>query len=197
MKKYANLLIATLALFLFMFVFMQAQTKQINRTVVGSGGMVGIVNANGSTINSQTGQFAIRTLIYSTQGSDKYYLNQGFWIPESVINTDVEENFGTINKDLFNYPNPVRTNTTLEFNLKNSSHININVYDMMGHKVKMLLDEFRTSGLQQVEWDTKGDNGIELPAGSYLYEVQIHSTDIKGAGSLNSTALRNIMIIVR
>jgi hypothetical protein len=197
LKKYAGLLIATLALFLSMFVCMDAQTGQKNRTVVGSGGMVGIVNANGSTINSQTGQFAIRTLVHTTQGSDNYNLNQGFWIPEPVINTDVEEQFGTTNKDLYNYPNPVSISTTFEFSLKASSYITLKVYDMMGNEVKLLLDEFRTSGLQKIEWNTKGNNGTDIPAGSYMYEVQIRSTDITGAGSFSSYALRSIMIVVR
>ena len=197
MKKCKCLLIAALVLFPFLFVSMQAQTGQINRNVIGSGGMVGTVNANGSVISSQTGQFAIYSLLNSTQGSANYYLNQGFWIPAPVIGTDVKEEFGTTNKDLFNYPNPVTINTTFEFNLNASSHITLKVFDMMGNEVKLLLDEFRTSGLQKIDWDTKGDNGLELPAGSYLYEVQIHATDITGAGSFSSYALRNIMIIVR
>jgi hypothetical protein len=191
------LLIAALVLFPLMFVFMQAQTGQNNRNVVGSGGTVGIINANGSVISSQTGQFVIYSQINTTKGIANDYLNQGFWIPAPVIGTDVEEMIGTTNKDLINYPNPVTTNTTFEFNLKASSYIRLKVFDMVGNEVKLLMDEFRTSGLQKIEWNTKGDNGLELPAGSYMYEVQIRSTDITGAGAFNSYALRNIMIIVR
>lgn len=197
MKKFVGLLIAMLVLFSFTFVCVQSQTGQINRDVVGSGGMVGIVNVNGSVINSQTGQFAIGSLLNPAKSPDEYNLNQGFWIPVPVTETDVEEVYGETNKDLLNYPNPVTTNTTFEFLLKESSYITLTVYDMRGNEVIMLLDEIRNSGLQKIEWNTKDYNGLELPAGSYVYEVQIHSTDITGASSFRSYALRNIMIIVR
>lgn len=197
MKKFASLLIATLLLFSLEFLSLQAQTGQINRDVVGSGGMVGIFNADGSKISGLTGQCAISTVLSPIKGSDNYNLNQGFWIPGPIIGTDVEEIHETTYKDLFNYPNPVTTNTTFEFYLKESSYVTLTVYGLMGNEVKVLLDEIRASGFQKIEWNTKDYNGLDLPAGSYWYEVQIHTTDITGAGSFRSYALRNVLIIVR
>lgn len=181
-----------------MLVGMQAQTAQLKRTVIGSGGMVGISNANGVKISGQTGQFAIGTVTNSTPGSNSYYLNQGFWIPQPAAQgTDVKDQPVSFNKDLFNYPNPASTNTTIEFNLPAASNVTLKVYDMMGKEVKMLFDGFQASGKQQIAWDMRGDNGLALPAGSYLYELQIRSADMAGAGSFNSYALRNVMVIVK
>jgi hypothetical protein len=181
-----------------MLVGMQAQTAQLKRTVIGSGGMVGISNSNGVKISGQTGQFAIGTVTNSTPNSSSQYLNQGFWVPNpKAPGTSVDEQPAAFNKDLYNYPNPASTNTTIEFNLPSSSYVTLKVYDMMGKEVKMLLDGFQTSGIQKIAWDTKGDNGLALPAGSYLYELQVRSTDMAGAGSFNSFALRNVLIIVK
>jgi hypothetical protein len=197
MKKCLSFLLAVVTLIPLMLVGMQAQTAQLKRTVMGSGGMVGISNASGVKISGQTGQFAIGTVTNSTPGSTSYYLNQGFWVPSPTIGTDVEEQPVSSDKDLYNYPNPASTNTTIEFNLQAASYVTLKVYDMMGKEAKILLDGFQTSGVQKIVWDTKGDNGLALPAGSYLYELQIRSTDMAGAGSFNSYALRNVLIIVR
>jgi hypothetical protein len=175
----------------------KAQTYQLKRTVIGIGGMVGISNSNGTKISYQTGQYAIGTVTNSSPGSNSYYLNQGFWIPSSVISTEIEEQPVSLNNDLFNYPNPVSQNTTIEFKLSTASNITLRVYNMIGKEVKIIFDGFKLSGVQKITWDTKGDNGLALPAGTYLYELQVRSTDMKGADSFSNFAFRNILVIVR
>ncbi len=197
MKKYASYLVTSFLFFPLMFAWMQAQTVQLKKSVIGSGGMIRLSNADGTQISSQTGQFIIETLEHSVQRSANYFLNQGFWVPNPVNVTSVEEQFGTKTMNLYNYPNPVSTHTTIAFNLDVSSNVTLRVFDLMGNEVITLLDDFRAAGLQKMEWDAKGYNGLELTDGTYFYELVIRPTNAVVAGSFNSYILRNMMLIVR
>ncbi len=63
-----------------------------------------------------------------------------------------------------NYPNPFNPVTTFAFQLPVETHVNINIYDMLGKKIKTLLDEKRRPGYHQVTWDTRN----LVPSGVYI-----------------------------
>ena len=129
MNKLATFFIAMIIIPLSL-VGISAQTLNLNRSAFGSGGMVGISNSNGMSISGLTGQNIITTIRDSIPGFIYYDMNQGFWVPDPSIRTDVAEKNITLNKDLYNYPNPVSTNTTIIFVLPSNSNISLKVYDM-------------------------------------------------------------------
>lgn len=174
-----------------------AQGLKLERSVIGSGGMVAAQNNTEYSLNGVTGQFAIGTLTDQSPGSQNWDLNQGFWIPGPQDNTSVEDNDPLAQNDLFNYPNPVNRNTTIEYYLPSAAYVTLTVYDMTGNRVKVLYDGYQSGGTQTMDWDTKADNGVELSSGSYLYEVQVRSSNMAGADTFKSFSKRNIMVIVR
>ena len=58
------------------------------------------------------------------------------------------DNFG-ISK---NYPNPFNPNTTINYNLSNSGHVQMNAYDITGKLVDELVDDYHVSGEYQYNW---------------------------------------------
>ncbi len=52
-----------------------------------------------------------------------------------------------------NYPNPFNPVTIIPFELAEPGAVSIQVYDLMGHRVATLLDEYRSPGYYQVQWD--------------------------------------------
>ena len=68
---------------------------------------------------------------------------------------------------LQNYPNPFNPSTTIFFNLKKKSNVNITVYDMLGHQVAELLNEVKEAGQFSVQFD-----GSNLSSGMYLCRMQ-------------------------
>ncbi len=188
---------AVLGLFAVLFATSaSAQDLKLERSVIGSGGMVAAQNNTDYSLNGVTGQFAIGTLTDQSPGSKNWDLNQGFWIPAPVSGTSVEDN-PIAENDLFNYPNPVNRNTTIEYYLPSAAYVTLTVYDMTGNRVKVLYDGYQSGGTQTMDWDTKADNGVELSSGSYLYEVQVRSSNMAGADTFKSFSKRNIMVIVR
>ncbi len=72
---------------------------------------------------------------------------------------------------LQNYPNPFNPSTVIGYELSQSTHISIEIYNVLGQKVKTLFDGLRsTSG--QVIWNGTNNMGLGVPAGLYIYSMK-------------------------
>ena len=72
-----------------------------------------------------------------------------------------------------NYPNPFNPSTTIEYNVENSGHVSLKIFDIMGRSVRTLVNEYKESGRSdyKVVWDGKNDHGQQVSAGLYLYTL--------------------------
>ena len=66
-----------------------------------------------------------------------------------------------------NFPNPFNDRTTFTFDIPQTSHVNLSVYDLSGRQVDTLLDENLSLGKHQMTWE-----GNNLPSGVYLIRMQ-------------------------
>lgn len=197
MKKTKNYFLIFVMMFALSVSGLLAQKPVLERQVFGTGGMVGAVNNVDIIMNGVTGQIAIENKRATIPGSTNYNLNQGFWVPGSEGVVSVDEQPSLVNKNLFNYPNPVNSSTTIEYNLTNGGYVTIKIYDMVGNEVNSVVSSYHAAGKYTINWDTKNNNGIQVGAGSYLYEMQVNSGDLAGANAANSYVLRNVMVIAR
>jgi hypothetical protein len=73
--------------------------------------------------------------------------------------------------DLFdlkqNYPNPFNSFTTIDYYLKQESHVQLSVYDVTGQKIKTVLNEQQSAGKRTLTFD-----GSELASGIYIYRLK-------------------------
>ncbi|MCJ7498340.1 MAG: T9SS type A sorting domain-containing protein, partial [candidate division Zixibacteria bacterium] len=72
-----------------------------------------------------------------------------------------------------NYPNPFNLNTKIEFTLPHPGFASLNIYDLLGRKVKTLVSENLPPGYKSVFWDGKSDSGKEVASGIYFYQLKI------------------------
>ena len=75
-----------------------------------------------------------------------------------------------------NYPNPFNPSTTIQLDILEAagpSIVTMSVYNLMGQKVRTLLDAKMNSGSYTVTWDGRDDLGAVAPSGIYFY--QLHS----------------------
>ncbi|UCE07008.1 MAG: T9SS type A sorting domain-containing protein, partial [bacterium] len=75
-------------------------------------------------------------------------------------------------KLLGNYPNPFNPKTTIYYELPETSHIQLVVYNILGQKVCMLVYEEQEYGLHSIQWNGRDDAGNLLPSGIYLYKLK-------------------------
>lgn len=77
-----------------------------------------------------------------------------------------------------NYPNPFNPSTVIGYELNNPSHITIEIYNVIGQKIRTLLDGYQTAGPGQVIWDATNDLGHGVPAGVYVYSLREEGVNI-------------------
>ena len=112
----------------------------------------------------------------------------GFRCLREVYSTDVPVNIETneinIITDQFtleqNYPNPFNPETIIEYQLPKASKVKLRIFNILGQKVKTLIDEEKHSGYHSVKWDGTNNYGQKVASGIYLYRLQTESfTEVK------------------
>jgi len=71
-----------------------------------------------------------------------------------------------------NYPNPFNPITTLSYELPKRAFVNITIYDMLGKKVKTLINQSQGAGYKTLKWNATNDYGKPVSAGMYVYTIQ-------------------------
>lgn len=75
----------------------------------------------------------------------------------------------SVQSSMFNvqsYPNPLSNFTTIEFELRQSTYVNLSIYNPLGQKVEVLMDGRQGEGKHQLVWDAN-----EIPSGIYYYRL--------------------------
>ena len=71
------------------------------------------------------------------------------------------------------YPNPFNPQTTIKFTVPNSADVELAVFDLKGHLVKMLLQGPLPAGDYSEVWRGRDGDGREVPSGVYLCRLQV------------------------
>ncbi len=70
-----------------------------------------------------------------------------------------------------NYPNPFNPSTTIQYDLAKAVHVKLVIYDILGRKVRTLVDENQVAGSRQITWDGRSDAGTTVASGLYIYRI--------------------------
>jgi hypothetical protein len=96
-----------------------------------------------------------------------YYGPGGTWWNYDI--TSIAGAFVTIPENYVlsqNYPNPFNPTTKIDFTLPNSGDITIEIYNIRGQKVAVLVNEYKKAGKYTVEFNATG-----LASGMYFYRM--------------------------
>ena len=70
------------------------------------------------------------------------------------------------------YPNPFAERATIPYRLGQAGTVSLVVYDLLGRRVRTLVDGQRPAGPHSVTWDGTDASGRRLSAGVYLYRLE-------------------------
>ncbi len=70
-----------------------------------------------------------------------------------------------------NQPNPFNAATSIAFSLERTGYANLVIYDLLGRKVRTIVDEDLSSGSHTTKWDGKDDYGSNVTTGVYFYRL--------------------------
>ncbi len=89
-----------------------------------------------------------------------------------------------------NYPNPFNPETYINFALPEKAMVVIEVYNLLGQKVRTLLVAEKEAGSHHIRWDGKDESGIEVSSGIYIYTIQAISEKTKTIQKKRMTLIR-------
>ena len=124
---------------------------------------------SGTVTPSKTGYgFTPTTKTYANIISNQ--IDQDF---TALVIEDVGRDIDELIPDQFqlaqNYPNPFNPVTTIEYGLPSRAQVTIEVFNVMGQKMKTLVNETKSAGIYRTEWNGIDDAGKLVSTGVYLY----------------------------
>jgi hypothetical protein len=98
----------------------------------------------------------------------------------NIVVMKLDQKFGTgVNDDYQflnsyelsqNYPNPFNPSTNIQYAISSRQLISLKVYDILGNEIATLVNEEKSAGQYEVEFD-----GTGLPSGIYFYQIKADS----------------------
>jgi hypothetical protein len=94
----------------------------------------------------------------------------------SDLATDAEDESGDFLPDRSflnqNYPNPFNLETTISYNLSRQGYAKIEVFNLLGQRVRTLVDKDMPAGSYTISWDGTSTDGQIVATGIYLYRFK-------------------------
>ncbi len=110
----------------------------------------------------------------------EYYLSEAFVSGQvfSLNPVSVKEKEANTPSDFAlyqNYPNPFNPETTIGYELVESNRVTLTIYNLLGQRVRTLVDEWQAAGNYRVVWDGSNDDNRRLASSLYIYELRAGS----------------------
>ena len=115
--------------------------------------------------------------------SVQYKWHEEDWMPRKRDEYSYSGERGALSSGLFavvpkkvelikTYPNPFNPVTTISYRLLDADHISIDIYDMIGNKVRTVVNQTQDAGIKSYQWNATNDLGQPVSAGMYLYTIK-------------------------
>ena len=79
-----------------------------------------------------------------------------------------------------NYPNPFNPSTVIPYELSSSSWVRLEVFNLLGQRLALLVDGEQDAGAYRVHWDGTDGAGRAAAAGVYLYRLTVGESSQTG-----------------
>jgi hypothetical protein len=89
-------------------------------------------------------------------------------IEEPDTTTAVPETFALYQ----NFPNPFNPETTIHYDLPVDTEVELVIFNVLGQKVRTLVDQKEKAGAKSVPWNGCDDRGLPLGSGTYLLRMR-------------------------
>jgi hypothetical protein len=92
----------------------------------------------------------------------------------------IDDNIGQPDKYYLyqNYPNPFNAATVVQYGIPEDNRIVIAVYDLLGKKVRTLVNKWQEANWYAISWDGKNDFGTRVASGLYIISLNAKSSQV-------------------
>ena len=123
-------------------------------------------------IPNSTGEYEVKLSVWDFSDTTKQ-----IWLIAVVPRLAVFEqkvDFLTNSPSLHqNYPNPFNDQTAIRFQLPKNAMVKIEIYNLLGQKIRTLLIEPKTAGVHTIKWDGRDDLGRSIVSGVYFISLEV------------------------
>ncbi len=77
-----------------------------------------------------------------------------------------------------NYPNPFNPSTMIQYAVPRASNVSLVIYNVLGQKIRTLVDEPQNAGRFTVSWDGRDNFGRVVGSGVYFYRLNAGETSL-------------------
>lgn len=138
--------------------------------------MIGQVLPDNTQYNFKGVLDDIRIYNYALSYSSIQSLNDFITDIKDEQEVKLPKNFGLAQ----NFPNPFNNQTNIEFQLSTQSNVKLEIFNIMGQKIKTLMNEEKSPGYYAINWDGKNDFGYSVNSGIYFIKFSSDKfSDIK------------------
>lgn len=89
-----------------------------------------------------------------------------------------------------NYPNPFNPSTTIKFALPVAGRVTLDVFNIVGQRVRTLVDGEYEAGYHALPWDGRSDAGQQLASGVYFYRLHV-----EGDAAARYQSIRKMLLL--
>ncbi len=103
-----------------------------------------------------------------TYRTNRIWVGEGFNYPDSDL-VSIDDGQPVVSRDFTldqNYPNPFNPATSIRYHLAAAARVQLTVYNMLGQKIRTLVNEKQNAGAYKVQFD-----GTDLASGIYFYRL--------------------------
>ncbi len=141
---------------------------KLGNYVLGAGGVTGAISSN-HRLAATVGQTAVDKV-----QNAQYILSSGFWNPPVII-LGIEDVDELLIPKVFelnqNYPNPFNPSTTITYGIPFVSDVTIEIYNVLGQRVRVLVSENQMPAYYEAVWDGRNNLGSPVASGVYVYRM--------------------------
>lgn len=94
-----------------------------------------------------------------------------------------------------NYPNPFNPETTIPFEITNEMLIKLEIYDILGRKIKTLLNSKMPAGYHSIIWDGRDDLNNKVATGVYFYKYEQSAAKTATSTNHRKTLVKKMLLV--
>tara|TARA_A100001011_G_C14292435_1_gene836857 strand:+ start:200 stop:1924 length:1725 start_codon:yes stop_codon:yes gene_type:complete len=103
--------------------------------------------------------------------TDEMMILFGLFYPNSELASNIKDPVPQEFSLYQNFPNPFNPSTTISYDLKRTSNVNLSIFDLSGKKIITLLNRKQVAGKKSFTWSGLNSQGEHMGSGVYIYSI--------------------------
>ncbi|MEA1972302.1 MAG: T9SS type A sorting domain-containing protein, partial [Candidatus Cloacimonadota bacterium] len=119
---------------------------------------------------TENGNFEIKSVL-----SDEEFEEETIWnVSVNISGIGDDSLIPQVTKLVGNYPNPFNPTTTIKYDLKETSFVQIGIFNIKGQKINSLVNQSENAGSKSIAWNGTDSLNNKVGSGLYFYRMIIN-----------------------